>query len=1070
MNEHTTWKPCIAAPVLKKISCLSEDARRVLGAVQMEQRKHLSYQKDVSNYYRNIYEKKFDGAVSIKDAPLEIKPEILSWDEGREGQPCGFSESLSEKHNFHTESAPSGVKKGILNNAKEYKQQFHGSCNGHQLFQTKRSEKHCISLYQGPHQPGMYRSLNTSQHMDCSTTLSSGCEGQKFDIIPKSSRPGDICQNQQDVYFHSNKENSLDLKANKFEMNHKGADNVDGRFKNKSQVSADDCTLSLNMQHEICEKRIERHKHPEFNEGSNVSNQFFNNAVLSTDDHGCKRDAEEVLLSQLLFSQDPDEIVSEVDFSTEISEKAGPDRESIPADVEMTPCGTTANRKSTFSSKIARRLYEQKKWRQENEEDGKEQNKGDRNPKITLPQYFVPYKKKKEEGKIQSKFKSLKTQAAYSTHNVTDMIESERRKVFDKFLQSKETAITLLYTDGATQLRESKADANSAKKKCSNMKMKAISQVSGVYLKSKLEHDVLYIPALQIMDASVQEQIDYFFKQLLNSGGRKVCFGAKDFLIVMVRCLEKTYDDNPQKDVLASTVWDPVVAEWLLNPDKSSSTFQQMLNNYGIQNKKMSIDNLGDNAFSEDLDLLLELMQRQFQTLCSKSLMQLFLNVEIKLTPILAVMDTRKVKVHTDTMLKFSEILQRKMESLEHKAHEIVGHSFTINSPAQIRQVLFEELKLHTKLLGNTKLAKTAVGHQLSTSESVLTQLIELHPLPAVILEYRQLQKLKSTYIDGMMSAVVDGYLSTHWDQTSAATGRLSSHSPNIQAIPKTSSLISVNSTTKQCVDGNETGEKSVEIFARDSFISHDGWSFLSADFQQIELRLLAHLANDSTLLRLFKDNDSKDIFVELTAQWLRKSQADVTSSEREQTKRIVYSVMYGAGKEKLAEYLKITPAEAKNIIDSFLVSFPAVNHFSRKCIEFCRQKGYTESIFKRRRIIPNITHPSPPLRAQAERKAVNFCVQGSAADLCKAAMLQVEHTLLQHSDLQVRLLVQIHDELLFEIPDEHILRAGALIKSVMEDSERLCDSFVQLRVPIKVTMCVGKTWGHMSPLPNTSS
>lgn len=386
-------------------------------------------------------------------------------------------------------------------------------------------------------------------------------------------------------------------------------------------------------------------------------------------------------------------------------------------------------------------------------------------------------------------------------------------------------------------------------------------------------------------------------------------------------------------------------------------------------------------------------------------------------------------------------------------------------------KVIFEELQLHTRL-SNSKLAKTAGGHQLSTSESVLTQLMHLHPLPAVILEYRQVQKLKSTYVDGMMSAVVSGYLSTHWDQTSAATGRLSSHSPNIQAIPKTASSISVSAgKDKECIVGyTDPGEKNVDIFARDSFISHDGWSFLSADFQQIELRLLAHLANDSTLLRLFNESCEKDIFVELTAQWLRKLPDNVSSAEREQTKRIVYSVMYGAGKEKLAEYLKIPAVDAKNIIDSFLVSFPAVNHFSRRCIEFCRQKGYTESIFKRKRMIPNINHPSPPLRAQAERQAVNFCVQGSAADLCKAAMLQVENNLVQHSELRVRLLVQIHDELLFEVPDEHLSKAGALIKSVMEDRETLCSEFLNLRVPLRVSLCAGKTWGHMTPLQNNSS
>lgn len=605
--------------------------------------------------------------------------------------------------------------------------------------------------------------------------------------------------------------------------------------------------------------------------------------------------------------------------------------------------------------------------------------------------------------------------------------------------------------------------------------MKNLSQVSGWYMKCRSnlvgqDDEILYIPQ-HTRDVSINEQIRQFLKDFIRNNSRQVCFCAKDFLIVLLKYLNVENADAGHEYVFETNIWDPVVAQWLLNPDKSTSSFQQMLADNGIQQKNISIDQIGHNTISDDMEMILDLIQKQFNSICSKNMRQLFLRVETKLTPLLAIMDTQKIKVSTDTMLKFSDILQKKLEFLEQKAYKIVGHSFSITSPAQIRQVIFEELQLHTRL-SNSKLAKTAVGHQLSTSESVLTQLMHLHPLPAVILEYRQVQKLKSTYVDGMMSAVVSGYLSTHWDQTSAATGRLSSHSPNIQAIPKTASSISVSAgKDKECIVGyTDPGEKNVDIFARDSFISHDGWSFLSADFQQIELRLLAHLANDSTLLRLFNESCEKDIFVELTAQWLRKLPDNVSSAEREQTKRIVYSVMYGAGKEKLAEYLKIPAVEAKNIIDSFLVSFPAVNHFSRRCIEFCRQKGYTESIFKRKRMIPNINHPSPPLRAQAERQAVNFCVQGSAADLCKAAMLQVENNLVQHSELRVRLLVQIHDELLFEVPDEHLSKAGALIKSVMEDRETLCSEFLNLRVPLRVSLCAGKTWGHMTPLQNNSS
>ncbi|KAJ8311799.1 hypothetical protein KUTeg_010654 [Tegillarca granosa] len=212
----------------------------------------------------------------------------------------------------------------------------------------------------------------------------------------------------------------------------------------------------------------------------------------------------------------------------------------------------------------------------------------------------------------------------------------------------------------------------------------------------------------------------------------------------------------------------------------------------------------------EDLHLLSKLMERLYQELKNKELWQLFYYVENRLVSLLAVMELRRIKINTDELVRFSEVLK----------------------------VLFEELNLASKLPQKTKLAKTNVGNQTSTSESVLNQLVDFHPLPSIVLEHRQIQKLKSTYIDGMMSCVRDGYISTHWDQTSAATGRLSSYQPNVQAIPKTPVIITDY---------------------EDNFI---------IDFQQIELRILAHLSNDPSLLKIFQQNKNGDIFLELAAQW----------------------------------------------------------------------------------------------------------------------------------------------------------------------------------------------------------
>ncbi|WAR22108.1 DPOLN-like protein [Mya arenaria] len=398
------------------------------------------------------------------------------------------------------------------------------------------------------------------------------------------------------------------------------------------------------------------------------------------------------------------------------------------------------------------------------------------------------------------------------------------------------------------------------------------------------------------------------------------------------------------------------------------------------------------------------------------------------------------------------------LRQLEQHAHTAAARVFLLSSYHQLRQVLFEELKLDLKLPNRAKLAKTSVGKETSTSEAVLTQLAPLHDLPAIVLEHRQLQKLKSTYIDGMLSCVRDGALYTHWDQTAAATGRLTSYQPNIQAIPKLPVTIG---GLKTCFIPDKDSNSTVEIYARDPFVSRPGYTFIAADFQQIELRLLGHLADDPMLLKLFNDPDIPDIFTPLTAQWLGKAVESITSTEREQTKRVVYSIMYGVGKEKLAEYLKISADNAKAIMASFLVKFPAVGQFTKSCLEFCRKNGYTCSIFRRHRLFPNISHSNHGLRAQAERQCVNFCVQGSAADVCKAAMLKVEGALAENPNLDARLLVQIHDELLLEAEDSQLKTVIDLVKSVMEEEKKF-PGFT-LKVPTPVSISTGKKWGHLS-------
>ncbi|XP_063435406.1 DNA polymerase nu-like isoform X2 [Mytilus trossulus] len=673
-----------------------------------------------------------------------------------------------------------------------------------------------------------------------------------------------------------------------------------------------------------------------------------------------------------------------------------------PEDIEKET--KTSDQSNTMCS-ISKRLLQHQQIRNELKETKSQSpdiKVSDQTNKRKIPSFFAPYKKQKVSNKNNDNVIS-QVEKNSTAVDITCLDTSQRSELLQEVQKSKEILIAVVYDDSTNQLRD-----NSAKKKTQSMKSKSFEQIASVVIGlvcSNTDKLQLYSMPSKIKNTHLVEWIRSFWDSVFSCSSRKICYGAKELFVILLKNIF-----NELKVKLGDwTVIDPRVAGWLLDPDYPPSCFEDSLNSVNLEQKKKEVIDCSE-LLEEDISLLGKLMNRLYQKLQSRELWDLFCCVETKLVPLLALMECQQVKIDTDKLMMFSNVLKKKLQKLEQKAYDSVGHSFLMNSPAQLRQVLFEELKLDTKLPKKNKLAKTSIGHQISTSESVLQQLVGFHPLPGLVLEYRQFQKLKSTYMDGIMSCVQKDYLLTHWDQISAATGRLSSYQPNVQAIPKTSITVS-NYKDNFIVDKEE--DDTLEIFARDIFISQEGWSFLAADFQQIELRLLAHLADDEVLLQIFQKQNDSDIFVELTSQWLGKSISSITSSEREQTKRIVYSVMYGAGKEKLAEYLKISPDNAKAIMNSFLVKFPAVNQFSKKCVEFCQKHGFTSTIFKRKRMIPNIKHPSPPLRAQAERQAVNFCVQGSAADLCKAAMLQIEQSLRNHQHLRARQLYQIHDELL---------------------------------------------------------
>ncbi|NXF33533.1 DPOLN polymerase, partial [Nyctibius bracteatus] len=502
--------------------------------------------------------------------------------------------------------------------------------------------------------------------------------------------------------------------------------------------------------------------------------------------------------------------------------------------------------------------------------------------------------------------------------------------------------------------------------------------------------------------------------QMLHCKVPIICFNAKDFL----RTLLQVYGNEISwKQVADSIVLDPRIAAWLLNPSDTVPSFECLVQKYFEKPFSMGTDtgtlkNASYQNLGVSLENLYNVMMDLAHDLQVQGLWKLFCTLELPLIKILAVMETHKIYVNKQELKKTSEILGLRLKELEQEAHQVAGERFLLTSSSQLREVLFEKLKLHAL---SEKLQRTEIQQLVSTSEVVLNKLQDLHPLPKIILEYRQVHKMKSTYVDGLRTCMRKGFISSTWNQTGTVTGRLSAKHPNIQGISKHP----VRITKKQYIKEKE--EEIVTISPRTLFVSKKGYTFLAADFSHIELRILADLSSEPELLKLFQEPETTDIFSTLASQWKGIPSEQVKHTDREQAKRIVYSVVYGAGKERLADCLGITPLQAGQFIESFMQKYKKLHEFTKKTIEQCRNKGYVVSMMGRKRPLANINAQDYKLRTQAERQAVNFVVQGSAADLCKMAMVEIFTSVVISPTLTARLIAQIHDELLFEVEDSQI-------------------------------------------------
>lgn len=424
---------------------------------------------------------------------------------------------------------------------------------------------------------------------------------------------------------------------------------------------------------------------------------------------------------------------------------------------------------------------------------------------------------------------------------------------------------------------------------------------------------------------------------------------------------------------------------------------------------------------AEDADIAYSLVQILEKKLEEEGLLDLFYNIEMPLMFVLQDMEKTGIKVDVELLQQLSKDFARQMRRLEQEIVEMAGESFNINSPKQLQHILFEKLQLPMK-------KKTKTGP--STDVSVLEELAKSHAMPAKILEYRQFQKLKSTYIDALPVLVhpSTGRVHTSFNQTIAATGRLSSNNPNLQNIPIRT-------------------EEGKEI--RKAFIVEPGTILLSADYSQIELRIFAHIADDQNMIGTFQRNE--DIHTSTASKIFNIPLEAVTSDQRRYAKTINFGLMYGMGPFRLSKELDISMEEAKKFIENYFNAFPKIKDCIDRIIEQAQQDGYVKTLFDRKRYIPEINNMNRNLQEMGKREAVNTVIQGTAADIIKIAMIHVHHRF-QKEGLNSKMMLQIHDELLFEVPEKELPKVKKVVVEEME-------GVIKLKAPLRVDLGVGHNW-----------
>lgn len=484
---------------------------------------------------------------------------------------------------------------------------------------------------------------------------------------------------------------------------------------------------------------------------------------------------------------------------------------------------------------------------------------------------------------------------------------------------------------------------------------------------------------------------------------------------------------------LRGVQFDALIAAYIADPSVTIEDVASVAKNYGyvsIQSDEVFYGKGAKRKVPEESLLAEHLVRKTLAISAIKDKMEdelskngqesLFYELEMPLSLVLADMESTGVHVDVERLQSMGTELNERLQEIEKRIYELAGETFNINSPKQLGVILFEKLGLPV-------IKKTKTGY--STSADVLEQLASSHEVIAEILVYRQLGKLQSTYIEGLQKVVHNSKIHTRFNQVLTQTGRLSSIDPNLQNIP-----IRL-----------EEGRK-----IRQAFIpSEKDWVIFAADYSQIELRVLAHIANDEKLIEAFQED--QDIHTETAMSVFHVEANEVTSNMRRHAKAVNFGIVYGISDYGLSQSLHITRKEAAQFIERYLESYPGVKRYMEEIVSDAKQQGYVSTLLQRRRYLPDITSRNFNLRGFAERTAMNTPIQGSAADIIKKAMIEMAKRL-EVEGLKAKLLLQVHDELIFEAPKDEIEKLKVIVPDVMENA-------VELSVPLKVDYAYGDSW-----------